>query len=303
MKKVFISLLTFNDNKSTLDCLDSIETLKTESIKLSVVVVDNASENAFSVNKKYKNFELEIIRNEKNLGFSGGHNIGIKYALSEGADYVVVLNNDTILDRDLIINMLEGFKENVGVVVPKIYFAKGYEYHKDRYKKEELGKVIWYAGGKMDWKNVFGQHVGVDEVDRKEFNMPYETEIATGCCMMVKKEVFEKTGSLNQKYFLYYEDADFSMKIKKKGFKILYQPSAFLWHKNAASTGGSGSKLQDYYITRNRLYFGIRYAPLRAKSALFRESLRLARNGREWQKRAIKDFYKGIMGKGSFKNE
>lgn len=303
MKKVFISLLTFNDNKSTLDCLDSIEELKKENFKLSVVAVDNASEVPFSSKKEYKNFELEIIRNEKNLGFSGGHNIGIQYALSKSADYVIILNNDTVLDKNLIINMLEGFKDKVGIVVPKIFFAKGYEYHKERYKEKELGKVIWYAGGVMDWKNVYGQHVGVDEVDRKDFNEPYETEIATGCCMMVSKEVFEKAGLLNQKYFLYYEDADFSMKAKKKKFKILYYPKAFLWHKNAASTGGSGSVLQDYYITRNRLYFGIRYAPLRAKSALFRESLRIARNGREWQKRAIKDFYKGIMGKGSFKNE
>ena len=301
MKKVFISILTFNDNKSTSECLDSIENLKKQDFGLFVVVVDNASANAFSAKKTYKNFSLKIIRNENNLGFSGGHNVGINHALSQDADFVVILNNDTVLDNNLIVNMLSGFDKEVGVVVPKIYFAKGHEYHKEKYTEADLGKVIWYAGGKMDWKNIYGQHIGVDEVDSEKFNKEEETELATGCCMMVKREVFGKAGLLNEKYFLYYEDADFSMKAKRKGFKIIYKPDAFLWHINAASTGGSGSELQDYYITRNRLYFGVRHAPLRAKAALFRESLRLARSGRKWQKEAVKDFYKGIMGKGRYK--
>ena len=106
--------------------------------------------------------------------------------------------------------------------------------------------------------------------------------------MMVKKEVFGKTGLLDGKYFLYYEDADFCIRTKLKGYKIFYQPKAILWHKNAAATGGSGSALQDYYITRNRLIFGFKYANLKIKLALFKESLRILKNGREWQRRGGK---------------
>ena len=265
-----------------------------------VVVVDNASVDKFVANKKYKNFDLEILRSEENLGFTGGQNLGIKHALKEGADYIVILNNDVIVDEGLIGQLLTAFKQDVGIVAPKIYFAKGYEFHKDRYKDNEKGRVIWYAGGVIDWKNVLGKHRGVDEVDLGQFEEVYEPDTATGCCMMVRKEVFEKTGFLDDKYFLYYEDADFSLRVKRNGFKIVYQPKAMLWHKNAASAGGSGSPLQDYYITRNRLVFGYKYASLRIKIALFREGLRLMFLGRKWQKKGVFDYFTKNLGKGSY---
>jgi len=203
-------------------------------------------------------------------------------------------------NENLINNLVNLFEGNIGIISPKIYFAKGYEFHKDRYKENEKGRVIWYAGAVIDWKNVIGKHIGVDEVDKGQFNSSMETEYATGCCMIVKKQVFEKIGLLNEKYFLYYEDADFSMRAKRNNFKILFAPTAFMWHKNAASAGGSGSPLQDYYITRNRLIFGFRYASLRTKLALFRESIKILQIGRDWQKIGVKDFYLKKLGKGSY---
>lgn len=301
MTKVFISLLTFNDNKATLECLGSLENLNKESFELSVVVVDNASEEPFVAIKRYKNFNMKVLRNSQNLGFSAGHNIGINYSLEQEANFIIILNNDTEVDKDLVSHLLKEFDENTGVAVPKIYFAKGYEFHKNRYKNADLGKVIWYAGGQIDWGNVIASHIGVDEVDSQVFNLNTETELATGCCMMVKKDVFEKVGLLDEDYFLYYEDADFSVRVKKAGYKINFVPKALLWHKNAASTGGSGSELQDYYITRNRLIFGFRHAPLRSRIALFRESIRLFFGGRRWQRTAVSDFYLRRLGKGSFK--
>ncbi|MEK7159984.1 MAG: glycosyltransferase family 2 protein [Patescibacteria group bacterium] len=300
MKKVFVTMISFNNNKATFECLDSLEKIKKDGFKMIVVVVDNASVDKFVANKKYKNFDLEILRSEENLGFTGGQNLGIKHALKEGADYIVILNNDVIVDEGLIGQLLTAFKQDVGIVAPKIYFAKGYEFHKDRYKDNEKGRVIWYAGGVIDWKNVLGKHRGVDEVDLGQFEEVYEPDTATGCCMMVRKEVFEKTGFLDDKYFLYYEDADFSLRVKRNGFKIVYQPKAMLWHKNAASAGGSGSPLQDYYITRNRLVFGYKYASLRIKIALFREGLRLMFLGRKWQKKGVFDYFTKNLGKGSY---
>jgi hypothetical protein len=153
----------------------------------------------------------------------------------------------------------------------------------------------------MDWANIIGQHRGVDEADKGQFDKVEETEIATGCCMMIKKEVLKKVGLLDDKYFLYYEDSDLSVRAKKAGYKIVYAPKSIIWHKNAGSAGGSGSALQDYYIIRNRLLFGFRYASARSKLALFRESLFLLLRGRRWQKRGIIDFYLGKLGKGSYK--
>jgi len=298
MKHVVISLLNFNGKKNTLDCLESLKNIKKDNFKLTIVVVDNAStDGSPSVISNFK-----IILNKENLGFSGGHNVAIQYALENGADYVLILNNDTYVSPNFLTELVRIAEKDdgIGILSPKIYFAPGFEYHKARYSKEEKGKVLWYAGGEIDWVNVIGRNRGVDEVDVGQYDKTEETEAATGCCMLIKKEVFAKIGNFDDKYFLYYEDADLTMGAKNKGFKIYYAPKSIIWHKNARSSGGSGSVLQDYYITRNRLLFGFRYAPARSKLALFRESLSLLLKGRLWQKRGVIDFYLGKFGKGSY---
>jgi len=305
MQKVFVIILHYNGYRDTLECLESLQKVNlSKETSIEIVVVDNAPKDKFKVqSSKFKVDKVEVIRNEKNLGFAGGNNVGIRYALKNGADYVLILNNDTYVDKNFLEELLKaaGKDDKIGIVVPKIYFAPGFEFHKNRYTPKELGKVFWYAGGEMDWNNVIGHHRGVDLVDKGQFDKAEETDIATGCCMMVKKQVFDKIGLFDEKFYLYYEDADLSEKTKKAGYKIVYVPKSILWHKNAGSAGGSGSGLQDYYITRNRLLFGISYAPVRAKFALFRESLKILLSGRYWQKRGVLDFYFNKFGKGSFK--
>lgn len=303
MKHVVISLLNFNGLKNSLACLESLKNIKIGNFKLTIVAVDNLSKEEFTVKSgTVGDIPLVVIKNNKNLGFSGGHNVVIRYALDKEADYVLTLNNDTYVDKNFLEELLKvGEQDNkIGILVPKIYFAPGFEYHKDRYSKNELGKVFWYGGGEMDWANVIGRNRGVDEVDKGQYDKTEETGIATGCCMLIKKEVFESVGLFDDKYFLYYEDSDLSMRAKSKGFKIVYVPSSTIWHKNAGSAGGSGSVLQDYYITRNRLLFGFRYSPARSKLALFRESLSLVLRGRQWQRQGVIDFYLRRLGKGSY---
>ncbi|MDP2649429.1 MAG: glycosyltransferase family 2 protein [bacterium] len=303
MKTVFVVILNFNGGKNTIECLESLGEVSRRNFDLRIVVVDNGSsdDSVEEIRKKFEN--IVIIENLGNLGFTGGSNEGIRYALSGGADYILLLNNDTIVDSDLVENLFKtGFSDaNIGGVVPKIYFEKGYEFHRKRYKKEDLGKVIWYAGGIMDWENLIGKNRGVDQVDHGQFGKSEETELSTGCCFLVKCQVFKKIGLFDNNYYLYYEDADLSQRIKKAGFKIVYEPKAILWHKNAESSGGSGSDLQDYYITRNRLLFGMTYAPFRTKIALFRESLSILKSGRHWQKKGVLDFYFRELGRGSFR--
>lgn len=303
MKHVVISLLNFNGLNNTLVCLASLKNVKRNSANLTLVAVDNASREEFDLKSGFVgDIPLVVIKNSKNLGFSGGNNVAIKYALENGADYVLILNNDTYVDKEFLTELLKVAEQDnsVGILVPKIYFAPGFEFHKEKYSKKERGKVFWYGGGKMDWANVIGCHRGVDEVDKGQYDKTEETEIATGCCMLVKKEVFENVGLFDDKYFLYYEDSDLSIRAKNKGFKIVYVPTSIIWHKNAGSAGGSGSQLQDYYITRSRLLFGFRYAPARSKLALFRESLLILFKGRQWQKQGVIDFYLRRLGKGSY---
>ncbi len=300
MLKVFVTIITFNSHNATLECLESVERIEKKGFELFVNVIDNGSREVFKTKNEYKNFVLKILRSDQNLGFSGGQNLGIKQALRDGADYIVVLNNDTILDKNLIVSLITTFKEGMGIVSPKIYFAKGYEFHKERYSEKEKGKVFWYAGGIFDWSNMIASHRGVDEVDKGQYDKLSEIDFATGCCMAIRSDVFERVGFFDEKYFLYLEDSDLSNRLKKKGLKIIYQPEAVLWHKNASSAGGSGSILQDYYITRNRLLFGFKYANLRTKLALIRESVKIIISGRRWQKQGAIDFYLGKFGRGSF---
>ncbi len=303
MRNVFVSIINFNGRDNTFACLDSIKKINASNFKLNVVVVDNGSKEKLNLPPDYLgNIPLKIIVNKKNLGFTGGHNAGINYALSKNADYVLVLNNDVVVDPNLIMELLKVLDKNekYAIASPKIYFAPGFEYHKDRYKNSEKGNVIWYAGGQMDWANVIARHRGVDEVDNGQYQKTEETDFVTGACFLVKKKVLGKVGFFDDKYFLYYEDSDLSQRIKRAGYKITYAPDAVAWHRNAASAGGSGSSLQDYYISRNRLLFGLRYAPIRSKAALIKESIRLLVIGRQWQKKGIADFYLGRFGKGSY---
>jgi GT2 family glycosyltransferase len=302
MKKVAIVTVNFNTSDDTITLLHSLKHVKTEDFTLETIIVDNGSKEIFEIPEKLKSDDTILIRSDINTGFAGGNNIGMKIALERDADYILVVNNDTEMDKDLIINLLKVLDSDpkIGVTTPKIYFAKGHEFHKDRYKEEDLGKVFWFAGGSTDWNHVTSIHRGVDEVDHGQYDITEPTEFATGCCMLFKKEVLEKVGLFDERYFLYYEDADLDERIKRAGYKMYYVPSAVLIHINAASSGGAGNVLQDYFITRNKMLFGMRYAPLRTKLALIRESLRLFKTGRLLQKLAIRDYYSGKFNKGTF---
>ena len=318
MKKVFVVILHYKGKQLTRQCLLSLQKTKIGDFSFEVIVVDNHSPEP--IGEFRKEFEKVIfLKNSQNLGFAEGNNVGIRKALQDGADYVFVVNNDTILDKNILIQLISAIggsaaggkvaslndkqslllRNKTAILGPKIYFAPGYEYHKERYEKNERGKVFWYAGGLIDWHNILTSHRGVDEVDKGQYNKQIETDYVSGCAMFVKREVFEKIGLFNKRYFLYLEDVEFCQRAKKAGFKVVYTPKAKLWHANAGSSAVGGS-LQDYYLTRNRMLFGIRYAPWRTKLALFKESIGLLFTGRRWQKAGIRDFYLRKFSKGSY---
>jgi GT2 family glycosyltransferase len=302
MKKVTVVTINYNTDEDTHAFLKSLEKINKKNFVLEIIVVDNGSSPAFTLKENEKKDHIIFIPSDINTGFSGGNNIGIREALKRDADYVLLLNNDTSVHPDMIEELFKVAQsdEKIGLTTAKIYFAKGHEFHKERYKEEELGKVFWFAGGFTDWDNVKSVHRGVDEVDQGQYDTVEKIDFATGCCMMIKKEVLKKVGLFDDRYFLYYEDADLNERIKKAGYDIYYVPTAVLVHVNAASSGGAGNVLQDYFLTRNQMLFGMTYATFYTKIALFRQSLRLLLGGRPKQKQGIKDFYLSKFGKGSF---
>jgi len=300
MKKIALVILHFKNKELTFNCLNSIRNLVVKGFSLEVIVVDNSLENELlDLRSKFK--EFVFLSTEENLGFTGGNNLGIKKALEDKADYLFIVNNDTILDKNLLVSLFREMENDasIGILGPKIYFIPGYEFHKERYKPAEEGKVFWYAGGIIDWQNILASHRGVDEVDKGQYEEEAETNFVSGCAMFVRREVFEKIGLFDERYFLYWEDIDFCFRAKKAGFKVFFSPAAKLWHANAGSSQ-AGGPLHDYYMTRNRMLFGLRCGSLRTKQALVREAFKLAFRGTPWQKRAIRDFYLKRFGQGSY---
>ncbi|OGM03114.1 hypothetical protein A2115_03425 [Candidatus Woesebacteria bacterium GWA1_41_8] len=303
--KISVVIVNWNRKEDTLQCLSALAKSQLEGANGQIIVIDNAStDGSIEAIKGFhiKNFELRLIRNSTNLGFAKGNNIGMRAGMVWGADFILLINNDLSVSPELIKDMIGEAQEksSSGAISPKIYFEKGFEFHKDRYKKTQLGKVIWYAGGDIDWDNVLGSNHGVDEVDEGQYEKTVETDFATGACMLLRREALNQVGIFDERYFMYLEDGDLCVRLKKKGWAVSYTPHAQAWHKVAQSSG-IGSELNDYYITRNRLYFGFKYAPVRAKIALLREAARFLFSGRVWQKRAVRDFFFLRMGKGSFK--
>lgn len=293
--KVAIITLNYNGKKDTLELLRSINDLRLTRYDLKVVVVDNdSSDNSVSdIHKAYPN--VDVLQAGGNLGFSAGFNKGFEYAKVWGADYFLMINNDTIInDSDLIEQLIRTveFKKGIGLVSPKIYFAPGFEFHKDRYSLKDVGHVIWYAGGNFDWNNMGNVHKGLDEVDAGQFDEIEESEIFSGACVLIKKEVLEKVGLLNEEYFLYFEDSEFAKRCKDAGFKIYYNGKLSIYHKVSQSTG-IGSSITDYFHTRNRLIFGMRYGSFKTKFALLRQAAWTFLFGRKSQRKGILDFYLG----------
>src|SRR3989344_2005416 len=303
MKKIAIIILNWNRKDETIECIKSLSHINYSNLQCEIVVVDNASTDGSikELGKLKLKFKIKIIINKSNLGFAAGNNVGIRYALKNNFDAILILNNDTFVDKNLLVELVNiaDKSNNWGMISPKIYFAKGFEFHKNKYSKKDLGKVIWSAGGEIDWNNVFGKNRGVDEVDEGQYDSDEEIEFATGACVFINSEALSKCGQFDERYFMYFEDVDLSVRFKESGFKIYYAPKAVLWHKVAQSSGIGGG-LNDYFITRNRMLFATLYAPFRTRFAILREATKLLVVGRKWQKRGVIDFFTGKFGNGSW---
>lgn len=245
-----LSIITINYNglKDTCELLD---TLPLEDETIEVIVVDNASTQDEATQIKQRYHKVKVIRSPKNLGFAGGNNLGIQAAQGK---YLFFINNDTLLRckkedvrskmfQPLIVRLESSPK--IGMTSPKIKFSWG-------------DNLIQYAGytplSKITLRN---QSIGCGETDNGQYDTPHPTPYAHGAAMMVKREVFDKAGLMPECYFLYYEELDWSMMIRRAGYDIWYEPSCTIYHKESQTTG-QNSPLRTYYITRNRLLFAKR---------------------------------------------
>jgi GT2 family glycosyltransferase len=296
--RVGIILVDYHGEKDTLACLDSLAKLKTKYIIQIYVVQPEAQESKIESHF----LKPHLIKEKANLGFSWANNLGMKQAIKDNCDICLILNNDTVVDSHFLDPLVEGLQDDmVGMVSPKIYFAPNREYHHDDYKEAERGKVIWFAGGVIDWANVDAYHWGVDEVDHGQFDTLSATDFNTGCALGITRKTIEKIGFMDEKYFLYLEDVDWSVRAKRQGYQLKFVPQSFIWHKNAGSTSGPGSIMHQYYLTRNRIGFANKYSSFRTKLALLKQSISQWQNANFPIKQAVVDAYLNRYGKTSIK--
>ena len=244
---VAIILINWNNYQDTLECIDSIQ--KSTYKNIYIIVVDNNSQNnsVQILNENAK--DIKLILSSENTGFTGGNNIGIAYATKVNADFILVLNNDTLIEKTAIEKLVHASKDHndVGIFTPKILF------HPDRH-------LIWSAGTIYDKKKLMGLNYGYKKNDSSELDETRDLDYAVGCALLIRSSVIKKIGVLTEDYFATWEDVDFGLRAKQAGFRILYIPSSTIWHKESSSSGGMDSPQYVYYQTRSALIFQRRWA-------------------------------------------
>jgi hypothetical protein len=288
MGRVSVVLLNWNGAHYTCPCIQSLK--QSSYSQIEVVVVDNGSTDGSPDQIAAQFPDVALIRNPTNLGFAQGNNIGIDYSLGSGADYVLILNNDTLVDREMVSELVAAAvrQDDSVAVCPKIFW-----YHQPN--------RFWFAGSRaLVWGGIF-HHVGTNEVDSTQYESESEIGFATGCCILVPRKILESVGKFDPAFFIYCEDVDWSLRGRRAGFRMLYAPKAKLWHVESGTTRDWTGRKR-YLFTRNTIwtvrrngtalqkaaFFFVMY-PLRALRRILRMALRLQWEGIRAELRGAKD--------------
>lgn len=247
------------DNNSQDDSLDKIRSYCAGKLKVESELLDYHPENkpikVLEFDEKetpiiYESQRLILIKNRENYGFPGGNNVGIKFALENiNPKFILLLNNDTVVEQQFLDKLVqEGkFNRDIGILGPKIYY----------YNQPD---IIWSAGCSISWKLARGIQIGSGELDKGQYDAKKEVDYVSGSSFLIKTEVVNKIGLMDDNYFLYFEESDWTLRANKAGFKSLYVPEAKVWHKVSRSGGGISKPVGLYYITRNRWIFMKKWA-------------------------------------------
>ena len=290
--KVFIIILNWNGWSDTLECLESLSRIVYDNFE--VILIDNASKGDYRLPTTDYRFKIQMIYNKENLGFAGGNNQGIKLALERGADYVLLLNNDTTVEPDFLKVLVEAAEadKKYGILGPMIYC----------YGEPSR---IQFAGGKINWSKTRGTHITIPPFEKGGRGGIFPTDYITGCCLLIKREVIEKIGLLNEDYFLYYEDTDWCLRAKKAGWLCGVAPIAKIYHKQSKSTD-KFSYPYIYYHSRNGLLFASRFGFLPLTYLIsfwiyFKQLIKLLIGYKyKWARPVmygVEDFWRGKVGK------
>jgi GT2 family glycosyltransferase len=282
---VYGVVLNWNKSADTLACLGSL--VCQDAISPKLLIVDNASTDNSIQQIREKFPQAEIITNSQNLGFARGINKGILYALDAGAGYVFIINNDAYLEVTALATLLDHISDDVGILAPMVYYAS----HPEK---------IWSIGGRSNLLNLETVGDARGQIDLGNWPQSLERDFVTGCAMLIPRHTFERVGLFDERFHMYYEDADFCRNIRDAGLRILVIPKAKAWHKVSLSSGGSESPNERYWMARSSILFFAKHARGIQWLAVFfwrlgssiRTSLRLLRK-RRWQSLAA--YWRGLI--------
>lgn len=239
--------VTYNSESVLADFLSCI--WQQEYREFLLFAVDNASQDhTLCILRDCKDERLRIIANQGNQGVAEGNNQGVRAAIQEGCASILLLNNDTEFDSTLIARLVAGMGVNhVEMTCPKIMYY-------------DEPTRIWAAGGAFQpWLGYRCIHTGEDEIDHGQWDRARLVSYVPTCCVLIQREVFERVGLMDERYFVYVEDADFMYRAKKAGIRLMYLPEAMLLHKVGRLTGGEDSPFSIQYGTRNRIFFLLKH--------------------------------------------
>jgi len=291
---VGVVVLNWNQEQDTTECLESLRLV--HDVPLRVILVDNGSA-PDSVDRLERRFpEATVLRLGENRGFAAGNNVGIARALAEGVSHILLLNNDTLVEAEFLTPLVEALRrDGAGVAGPKIY------HHPETDR-------LWFAGGMIDWRTGRQWHLGAGDRDQGQWDVPCTVEYITACCLLAPASVFREVGVLDERYFIYFEETDWNLRVRRRGYACWYEPKSRIYHKVSRAMR-SGSPASDYYYARNRLLLFRDHAPMPYRPFLLAlytlRSLRFAwtryRHGLSGNARAVslgvRDFYAGRFGR------
>ena len=237
---VFVVLLSWNQCQLTLECLASLSRQTYEGGRLHTVVVDNASSDDTVAQVRAMYPSVTVLRNDANLGYAAGNNVGIRYSLDQGADFCCVLNNDVTVRPDLVSELVRGASQSsdIAAATPLLAFAS----HPER---------VWALGGSMTSRTGDCSPVCAGQDPPALMSQPdRDVDVAQGAAMLIRRQALLDVGLLDESYYLYREEVDWCLRARRQGYRILAVPSAQGWHKISASLEGSSPAI-DYYMLRN----------------------------------------------------
>jgi GT2 family glycosyltransferase len=236
--KVFVLILSYNGKRWLEECLPSV--LAMDYPNFEIVVIDNGSSDGTEEYLQIKFPQVEITRINQNIGYARGFDAGLEFAAARGAEFFLVMNNDTVIDRSALMSLVETaiFKDQAGFVTGKVYF----------YDHPDVLQTVGKLEDQILWN---GNYIGWGEKDTGQYEVTTERVWIDDVYTLVNRKMYDEIGGYDPQFFLQCEEWDWQIRAKKKGWRIYYTPSAKLWHRVSATIGGYGSPLSIYFLERN----------------------------------------------------